>query len=45
MGRRGRARVEAELTLSRMAEGYGAVYRRLLEGAPAPREALSPQMP
>jgi len=45
MGRRGRARVEAELTLSRMAEGYGAVYRRLLEGAPAPRAALSPQMP
>jgi L-malate glycosyltransferase len=45
MGRRGRDRVEAELTLSRMAEGYGAVYRRLLEGAPAPQQALSPQMP
>ena len=45
MGRRGRARVEAELALSRMAEGYGAVYRRLLEGAPSPRAALSPQMP
>jgi len=45
MGRRGRERVEAELTLSRMAEGYRAVYRRLLDGAPAPQAALSPQMP
>src|SRR5205814_1864789 len=27
MGGRGRERVEADLTLSRMAEGYGAVYR------------------
>src|SRR6266852_1491425 len=45
MGRRGRARVEAELTLSRMAEGYGAVYRHLLGGARAPQAALSPQMP
>jgi glycosyltransferase involved in cell wall biosynthesis len=45
MGRRGRARVEAELTLSRMAEGHGAVYRRVLDGAPAPQGALSPQMP
>jgi glycosyltransferase involved in cell wall biosynthesis len=45
MGRRGRERVEAELTLSRMAEGYGAVYRRLLDGERAPQAALSPQMP
>ena len=45
MGRRGRERVEGELTLSRMAEGYGAVYRRLLDGERAPRAALSPQMP
>jgi L-malate glycosyltransferase len=45
MGRRGRARVEAELALSRMAEGYGAVYRHLLDGARVPQAALSPQMP
>jgi glycosyltransferase involved in cell wall biosynthesis len=45
MGRRGRERVEAELTLSRMAEGYGAVYRRLLDGDRAGQAALSPQMP
>lgn len=44
MGRKGRARVEAELTLSRMAEAYGAVYRRLLE-SPQPQSALSPQLP
>jgi glycosyltransferase involved in cell wall biosynthesis len=34
MGRRGRARVEAELTLERMASGHGALYRRALGGAP-----------
>ena len=45
MGERGRARVEADLTLSRMADGHGAAYRRLLDGAPAPLEALTPQMP
>jgi glycosyltransferase involved in cell wall biosynthesis len=45
MGRRGRARVEAELTLARMAEAYGAVYRRLLDSAPLSQPALSPQMP
>src|SRR5712671_4595154 len=45
MGRRGRVRVEAELTLARMAEGHGAVYQRALDGAPAPQGALSPQMP
>ncbi len=45
MGLRGRERVEAELTLARMAEGYGAVYRRLLEDDRAPQAALSPQMP
>jgi L-malate glycosyltransferase len=45
MGRRGRERIEAELTLPRMAEGYGAVYRRLLDGERAPQAALSPQMP
>jgi glycosyltransferase involved in cell wall biosynthesis len=45
MGRRGRSRVEAELTLARMAEAYGAVYRRLLHDAPLPSPALSAQMP
>jgi len=45
MGGRGRERVEADLTLSRMAEGYGAVYRGVLDGERAPRAALSPQMP
>src|SRR5207253_3808495 len=35
MGQRGRARVEADLAISRMAGEYGAAYRRLLEGAPA----------
>ena len=34
MGRRGRERVERELTLERMADGYGALYRRLLGCAP-----------
>src|SRR5438067_12551121 len=45
MGGRGRERVEADLTLSRMAEGYGAVYRGVLDGERGPRAALSPQMP
>ena len=45
MGRQGRARVEAELTLSRMAEEYGAAYRRLLDGHVPVQAALSPQMP
>jgi glycosyltransferase involved in cell wall biosynthesis len=45
MGRRGRARVEAELTLARMAEAHGAVYQRLLESAPLPSPALSTEMP
>jgi L-malate glycosyltransferase len=45
MGLQGRARVEAELTLSRMAEGYGAAYRRLLDGQVSAQAALSPQMP
>src|SRR5207237_10506535 len=34
MGRQGRARVEAELTPSRMAEGPAAVYRQVLAGPP-----------
>jgi L-malate glycosyltransferase len=45
MGRRGRARVEADLTLSHMAEGYAGVYRRLLDAPRAPAAALGPQMP
>ena len=32
MGLAGRARVEAELTIERMQEAYGEMYRRLLEG-------------
>jgi glycosyltransferase involved in cell wall biosynthesis len=44
MGRRGRARVETDLTLSGMAEAYGAAYRGLLE-APQPRSAPLPQLP
>ncbi|GAC1345606.1 MAG: hypothetical protein NVSMB23_21980 [Myxococcales bacterium] len=35
MGRRGRARVEAELTLEHLAEGHGALYRKAL-GIAAP---------
>jgi glycosyltransferase involved in cell wall biosynthesis len=31
MGRRGRRRIETELTLETMAEGHGALYRRALE--------------
>jgi glycosyltransferase involved in cell wall biosynthesis len=44
MGRKGRVRIETELTLSRMADGYRAAYQRLLE-SPQPRAALSPQLP
>jgi glycosyltransferase involved in cell wall biosynthesis len=44
MGRKGRSRVETELTLSRMAEAYGMAYRRLLE-AGQPHSALLPQLP
>ncbi len=32
MGKKGRARIEAELTIERMADAYGDMYRRLLEG-------------
>jgi hypothetical protein len=38
MGRKGRERVEKELTLERMAAGYGALYRRMLGRAPLVRE-------
>jgi glycosyltransferase involved in cell wall biosynthesis len=38
MGLRGRRRIEAELSLERMAEGHGALYRRALGGAPLIRE-------
>ena len=31
MGRRGRLRIESELTLEKMAEGHGALYRRALD--------------
>lgn len=34
MGERGRKRIELELTMERMAEGHGALYRRALGGAP-----------
>ena len=34
MGRRGRERVESELSLQRMADGHGALYRRALGKAP-----------
>jgi L-malate glycosyltransferase len=44
MGRKGRARVETDLTLSRMAEAYGAAYRGLLED-PHLRSAPLPQLP
>jgi glycosyltransferase involved in cell wall biosynthesis len=45
IGQRGRARVEAELTLSRMAEGHGALYMRALEEAQADAPELSPTAP
>ena len=38
MGRRGRTRIERELTLEHLAEGHGALYRKAL-GMPEPREA------
>jgi glycosyltransferase involved in cell wall biosynthesis len=38
MGMRGRRRVETELSMERMAEGHGALYRRALGGAPLVRE-------
>jgi glycosyltransferase involved in cell wall biosynthesis len=34
MGQRGRKRVEAELSMERMADGHGALYRRALGAAP-----------
>ncbi|TMB29913.1 MAG: glycosyltransferase [Deltaproteobacteria bacterium] len=33
MGRRGRLRIESELTLEKMAEGHGALYRRALDAS------------
>ena len=33
MGRRGRSRIESELTLEKMAEGHGALYRRALDAS------------
>jgi glycosyltransferase involved in cell wall biosynthesis len=41
MGGRGRERVEQELTIARMADGYGALYRRLLGRAPLVRPESS----
>ena len=38
MGARGRRRVETELSMERMAEGHGALYRRALGAAPLLRE-------
>jgi glycosyltransferase involved in cell wall biosynthesis len=38
MGLHGRRRVEAELTMERMADGHGALYRRALGAAPLVRE-------
>jgi hypothetical protein len=38
MGARGRRRVESELSMQRMADGHGALYRRALGGAPLVRE-------
>jgi hypothetical protein len=34
MGVRGRRRVESELSMERMAQGHGALYRRALGVAP-----------
>jgi glycosyltransferase involved in cell wall biosynthesis len=34
MGLRGRRRVESELSMERMAQGHGALYRRALGAAP-----------
>jgi len=44
MGRNGRVRVETELTLSRMAEAYGAAYRNLLEAGQR-HSSFVPQVP
>ena len=38
MGQRGRRRIEKELTLESMADGYGALYRRALGAAPSVSE-------
>ncbi len=38
MGLRGRRRVESELSMERMAEGHGALYRRALQAAPLVRD-------
>jgi glycosyltransferase involved in cell wall biosynthesis len=38
MGARGRRLVESELSLERMADGHGALYRRALGSAPLLRE-------
>ena len=38
MGQRGRKRIELELTMERMAEGHGALYRRALGSAPVVTE-------
>lgn len=38
MGLRGRRRIESELSLERMAEGHGALYRRALGAAPPLRD-------
>ena len=38
MGLRGRRRVESELSMQRMADGHGALYRRALHGAPLVRD-------
>jgi glycosyltransferase involved in cell wall biosynthesis len=45
MGARGRLRVESELTLAKMAEGHGALYRRALGEAAQPAAALSTAAP
>jgi glycosyltransferase involved in cell wall biosynthesis len=45
MGLRGRARVETELTLERMADGHGAVYRRALEDVAERAPLPSLQLP
>ena len=38
MGLRGRRRVESELSMERMADGHGALYRRALKAAPLVRD-------
>jgi glycosyltransferase involved in cell wall biosynthesis len=38
MGLRGRRRVESELSMERMADGHGALYRRALQAAPLVRD-------